>query len=421
MKIQKILYVFLLIFSVVTFAQTSTPEVVIDIPAEIAKYYIEDFNFIGPSCIDIDKNGDMYIGGGRQILVFDKTGKHLRSMMFFRGFTETIRDIAVGADDKLYVLASSKAVYIIPKEIKKTPRKKEPPKVSRRIPPGRDTGKVAGKPRVHIINTFKENADLYPLDSKLVDIGRDKILKFIYLRSGSAFRRIWVTEDNRCLVGNTEDTYYILDDAELIYNEVNATQRVYPAYSAILKNRYYGMPIKWRNSVIQARFQRTGTLDLVMSDVGNPSDIIPSRKSYQKQMEIVQTAPDKSTFTLFDLMPESDQKRYKLFIAKEIVGVNYRDQMFIRTVAIPTPEFGRKKADGLTVLSDSLFLVISKSSQYVNKLSSIPADKVSTTFSKGKRFNIGADGRLYHVYTYGYDNLKGEENLKTCRTHIIRW
>ncbi len=159
--------------------QYNSPELVLEVPPEIAKYYIQDNGeLIGPaSCIDIDENGDIYLGGGAQVLVFNKNGEHLRSMMFFRSFTKSIEDIALGTNDKLYILASSKNVYIINKNIEPKPVKE-------------DTLKVVGNKRIHRIKLYKDILELYPEDKKLVEITRDKVIKRIYLRSGTAFRRI---------------------------------------------------------------------------------------------------------------------------------------------------------------------------------------------------------------------------------------
>ena len=93
---------------------TLTAETVLEITSEQAKYHLGDHkNLVGPSAIDIDQNGDIYIGGGKQILVFSNNGRHLRTMTFKGHFYSWIKDIALGLNSELFVLSGSKSIYVI--------------------------------------------------------------------------------------------------------------------------------------------------------------------------------------------------------------------------------------------------------------------------------------------------------------------
>ncbi len=99
--------------------QSVSPKIILEIPPELAKYsYGERRAIIGPSSVDIDYNGDIFIGGGKQILVYNKTGQHLRTIVFSRDFSKKITDIALSKDGRLFILSGSKEIFVIDKNLR---------------------------------------------------------------------------------------------------------------------------------------------------------------------------------------------------------------------------------------------------------------------------------------------------------------
>ncbi len=215
------------------------------------------------------------------------------------------------------------------------------------------------------------------------------------------FEELWVTDNNRCLVGIAENAYYVLDEAEMIYNETNQASRVYPSYSAKLKNLYFGTPLKWGRSVIQEDWQDNGALDFALKPIADASAILKSARSKDRLAD--KSPPAQSSVNLIDLVPASEKQKRTRFWIWEVIGSTRHDRLFVHEL-------------------NGSFLVFTKGGQYAGIIESIPKDKVFSISGWGKRFNIGADGRLYYVRTSGFENTnKREDNSKSCRTQVLRW
>ena len=208
-----------------TFAQQSSAELFLEIPSEVAKYqkFMEDGNVRGPSSIEVDFNGDVYIGGLDQILVYDHLGNYLRTIVFDKRLMESVSDIAVSQGDKLYVLTNHTTIYIVNKN-----------------------------------NT---------------DISKGNIEKRIYIKTGKGLCRIWLTKDNQCLIGWVEDKYYIYDENDITYNEKNSEYIGIPTYSTSLKEEFPGTPLKYSSRTISKNITNKGVLDIELKEIGS---IMPS-------------------------------------------------------------------------------------------------------------------------------------------------
>ena len=338
-------------------AQYKNMEVVAEIPAEIAKYsYDEHHNIIGPSTIDVDQNGDIYIGGDKQILVYSNNGKYKRTLSFFKDFNRDIRDIAVGPDNKIFFLGSPKEVFIIDKNANK--------------------------------------------------ITRDKILAHYFFKSAS-LRRIWLTDTGKCLLGKTDDQYYLLDEADVRLHEKGTNHRRYPTYDGALAKLYTGVPLKSSHKTFSLVEKRQG-INFKAEKIGE--------KVYENNNNPFEKyVLEPQLRSLIDIIPQHKKQKYISLHILEIFGVNTQKNLFVRSRI-------RRKINSVqqTPVETSQYniaiYVITKFGQYIDTIDSIPKDAVNSIFRNGKRFSAGSDSRLYYLYTVGNEN-----ELESCITRVIRW
>lgn len=353
------------------FAQYESPEVVIEIPAGKAKYsYADHKDIIGPSTIDIDENGDIYIGGATQILVYDKDGNHLRTMKFSRHFYPWITDIAVGTDNKLYVLAGSKDIYIIDKNLTDS-----------------------------------------PIGMSLTDTTNVSIITRYFFSAASlnALRRIWVTDDNQCLVGPTEEYYYFLREADVKINEKATNYNGYPSYTGRLTNLYHGIPLKSSHDTILL-VDGWRAVDLKHVDVSK------TMKIEKKQHPEIQY-DERIHLKFLDILPPSKKERYSSVYASAVIASGEHDKLFVRISATPFKKYGTEIDQG-RIKNENFSCIITKSGELIGMIDSIPKDLIASTniMGRGKGFATTNDGRFYYLYTNG-----DKTDLSSCVTRVIRW
>lgn len=230
--------VFCLTFPV--FSQLNSAELLFEITYEKAKYskFAEEGDVMGPSSIDIDLNGDIYIASGQRILVYDKSGNYLKTIKFDERLQEIANDIALSLNDKLYILTKRQTIYIINKDV--------------------------------------------------TDISKGNIDKRIFIRTGYGLNKIWLTKDDQCLVSWKANKYHVIDENDLIYNEVNSKYVGIPGYSTSLSEEFSGMPLKWSNKTISKGWENKGVLNLDLNEVRKT----PSSKTSKNVVDLYSKIPD---------------------------------------------------------------------------------------------------------------------------------
>lgn len=349
MRVQCFLFIVVCLGQNTLSAQGPPPKVVVEIPAAAAKYSYEDENEIfGPSSIDVDQNGDIYIGGGRQILVYHKTGELVRTIHLANDLPRRIIDIALSRNDKLYLLKNLKRVFVI--------------------------------------------------DKNLAEVTQDKVLASYFIQTTTAFRRIWIDDNGRCLVGTCETKSYVLDEAKLEAVPTYPPNRRYPMYSVKLNDEREGTPLKWSSFVLSFA-QNTFFLQ-------------------NRKVEVLKAeAEQASSFELSKILPSNFNNENSAFLPREAFASESLSRFFLYGRARPKREFARKIVEG-TIIEEPMILVVSSAGNLERVIDKIPDDLVSSgnIGSMGKVFAVSSDGYLYYLYTEGE-----KSNLASCVTRVIQW